>query len=112
MLPESHTAVIERNQIWANGATSEPYEAGWAREAIFFVRALDVEGNPQGAVARVQISPDGIRWIDKGPVMALPAQPDAIAFCSIGEFGTWLRLAADIPEGSSIKVLVTLALKQ
>ena len=29
-----------RNELWQDAAATEPYEAGWAREAIFFVRAL------------------------------------------------------------------------
>ena len=36
----SYTATIERNVRWQGEFASEPYEAAWASEAIFFVRAL------------------------------------------------------------------------
>ncbi|MCZ6631820.1 MAG: hypothetical protein O7G87_00315 [bacterium] len=44
LLRKSHTAVMERNQIWSGSFETEPYEAGWASEAIFFVRTLFPKG--------------------------------------------------------------------
>ena len=55
MIRQSYTAVVERNTVWSGPFTTEPYEAGWAGEAIFFVRALEAHGVPPGAAARVQI---------------------------------------------------------
>lgn len=110
MLPENITAIIGRNDRWQNHAASEPYEAGWAREAIFFVRALK---QPVGAAprARVEISPDGIRWVPSGAEMTMPDAKDAIAFVRVAHFGNWLRIAADFEEGAECTVLVTLHLK-
>ena len=39
-LRRSYTAVVERNALWQGDFATEPYEAAWASEAIFFVRAL------------------------------------------------------------------------
>ena len=59
MLPENITAILTRNEVWQGEAATEPYEAGWAREGILFVRALKRPTGPQ-PVARVQISADGM----------------------------------------------------
>ena len=108
MLPESHTAIVARNVVWQGEVATEPYEVGWAREAIVFVRAL---GGTAQATARVQISPDGMRWVDEGASFPLPSETGAITFARVREFGAWLRIAAELPAGQSMKVLVTISLK-
>ena len=73
MLRESQTAVVARNETWSGAVATEPYEAGWASEAVIFVRALeDAEGAP--GEARVEISPDGMRWVAEGTSLP-PADP-------------------------------------
>ena len=110
MLNESQSAVIARNEKWTGRATTEPYEAGWAREAVIFVRALgDARGAP--GEAKVQISPDGIRWIAEGSVIKLPSKTDDLGVARVKHFGNWLRVAADMPDGAELVVLVTLHLK-
>ncbi len=113
-LRRSYTAVVERNVRWQGDFASEPYEATWASEAIFFVRALEV--NPSGIAAAysaaVQISADGIRWVDEGTRFNLPTQRDAVTFCKVRHFGGWLRLVGKTEPGDGIKVLVSLALKE
>lgn len=104
MLRENQTAVMARNEWWADGAASEPYEAGWASEALVFLRALDSEG--EGGRAVVQVSPDGIRWIDEGTVFDAPAKGQ-VAFARVREFGQWLRVRVELPQGRRIKVLLT-----
>lgn len=110
MLRESNTAVVARGDCWQGAASTEPFEAGWATEAVIFVRLLDP---PTGVLpdARVQISPDGMRWIDEGTTMSLPRAIDLLAVARVTHFGNWLRIAADLPEGASATVLVTLHLK-
>ena len=115
----SYTAIVERNVLWQGEFATEPYEAAWASEAIFFVRALGdvspktlqdlLEGS---GVARVQISADGIHWVNEGTVLNLPAQKDAVRFCKVSHFGGWLRLVGDMREDRTITVLVSLALKE
>ena len=74
-LRESFTFPLERNVTWRGNFATEPAEAAWANEAIFFVRVLESEGPLDGAVARAQISPDGMHWCDEGTVFPLPAGP-------------------------------------
>ena len=107
----SYTAIVERNIRWEGEYATEPYEAAWASEAIFFVRALDVSPG-FAANAHVQISADGIHWADEGGAFELPRSKDEVAFCKVGHFGGWLRLAGAVPAGEFITVLVSLALKE
>lgn len=110
MLPENLTAVVARNESWTGTSATEPYEAGWAKEAIVFVRALK---EPQGPLpkARVEISADGMHWCAEGSEFDLPAGKDAVTFQRLSHFGNFLRVTASLPEGSQITLLVTLHLK-
>lgn len=107
---ESHTSVIERNVRWSRSFATEPYEAAWASEAIFFVRALESHGPVETTRAVVQISPDGMIWCDEGTEMSLPVAPD-ISFCRVRHFGGWLRLAGELPPEADLRVIVYLVLK-
>jgi hypothetical protein len=111
MLHISTTTAIERNQIWQGQFASEPYETAWASEAIYFVRALAVEGPIAGTTARVQLSPDGMHWCDEGSAFALPTEADAVTCIRLSHFGGWLRLAGELPEGAQITVIAYLVLK-
>ena len=110
MLRESSTAVVARNETWTGVSATEPYEAGWATEAVIFVRALKPA---RGAMpqAFVEISPDGMRWVAEGTTFPLPSAPDAVTFARVAHFGNWLRIAADMPDGGAVTVLVTIHLK-
>ena len=110
MLPENITAIVARNEVWSGHAASEPYEAGWAHEAVIFVRALNKPTGPQPKV-RVEISPDGMRWMPEGTVAAMPKVRDGIAVLRVRHFGNWLRVAADFGRGAKSTVLVTIHLK-
>lgn len=73
MMRQCVTAVVSRNEVWSGKAASEPYEGGWAGEAIVWLRCLGaVKGKPGAAKARVQISPDGMRWVDEGTKLKFP----------------------------------------
>jgi len=67
----NYTVTIERNRVFQGEFTTEPYECGWASEAIFFIRKLETTGRTLGAKLRVQISADGIRWCDEGTILRL-----------------------------------------
>lgn len=111
----AYTAVIARGDWWEEPLQTEPYEAAWAGEALFFVRVLQTRcepgDDPVGAVARVQISPDGLHWVDEGACMRIPARSGALAFTRVREFGGWLRLALEVAPGAEMQVVATLALK-
>ena len=108
---QSHTAVVERNQIWEDDFVTEPYEAGWSHEAIFFVHILRAEETPI-VEAKVQISPDGIHWCDEGSRINFVAQHalDRPSFVRVSHYGGWLRLAGTVKNGR-VWALVHLALK-
>jgi hypothetical protein len=110
MLPENLTAVVARNESWTGTSATEPYEAGWAKEAVIFVRALK---NPRGLLpkARVDISADGMHWCPEGSEFELPSEKDAVTFQRVAHFGNFLRIVATLPEGAEITVLVTIHLK-
>jgi predicted lipoprotein len=115
MMRNAYTAVIARGDWWEGALQTEPYEAAWAGEAVFFVHVMQTgDGANQdsaSAVARVQISPDGLHWVDEGASMRIPARADALAFVRVREFGGWLRLSVNVPGGSRMQVVATLALK-
>ncbi len=110
MLPENLTAIVARNEVWTGECATEPYEAGWAKEAIVFVRALKP---PMGTLpkARIEISADGIHWVPEGSQLDLPATENAVTFQRLSHFGNFVRMAATLPEGSEITLLVALHLK-
>ena len=114
MQRNAYTAVIARGEWWEGQWQSEPYEAAWAAEAIFFVRVLQLRGVAvpgAQALARVQLSPDGMHWVDEGSVLQLPARQGALVFARVANFGGWLRLAVELPSALGLQVVVTLALK-
>lgn len=110
MLPENITAIVARNETWSGAASSEPYEAGWAREAIIFVRALKTPEGPQPE-ALVEISPDGMHWVAEGTTLTMPSLENEVVAARVRRFGNWLRLSARFAAGAESTVLVTLHLK-
>jgi hypothetical protein len=68
---------------------------------------------PVGAppLARVEISPDGMRWVAEGTEAPMPARKDELAVFRVKHFGNWLRIAADYPPGAECTVIVTVHLK-
>ena len=109
MVPESQAAVVARNETWSGQAATEPYEAGWAREAIVFVRALKSAGI--AGRAHVELSPDGMNWVAEGTTFALPHDANKVTYARLTQFGNWLRIRAELPEGSSVTVVVTIHVK-
>ena len=113
---QSHTAVVERNQCWEGDFATEPYEAGWSHEAIFFVRLLRAEAANSSSLItvelQVQISPDGIHWCDEGSRLNFVAHHalDKPSFVRVSHYGGWLRLAGTVKDGR-VWALVHLALK-
>lgn len=108
---ESYTAVIERAKPVTSSFESEPYETGWADEATVFVKAR--EGLPDGRQlsARVQISPDGIDWVDFG-VDLPPITGVGMSFVTVTGFGNWIRVAGTVDDPhAEVRVSIYLALK-
>lgn len=104
-----YTAVVERNVTWKGAFATEPYEAGWAAEALIFIRVL--RGSIPGHTAAVQISPDGIHWADEGTRVPIPKLTDGLTFARVTHFGNWLRLSGELSPGHSCTVMVYFVLK-
>ncbi|MBC7238188.1 MAG: hypothetical protein H5T69_20275 [Chloroflexi bacterium] len=110
MVRECYTAIIERGRTFTGKLTTEPYECGWASEAIFFVRKLEGKDSVARTRLRVQISPDGMHWCDEGTYLVLTEEE--IDFCRVTHFGNWLRLCGTLPSGTSLKAVIALVLKE
>lgn len=106
----SFTAVLEKGSAFDADFSTEPYEAGWAVEARWFVRALRAD---EGVAIELvpQLSPDGSTWCDAGTE---PMRLDGVGMVSrpLRDFGSWLRLdAKHVGEPGSVTLIVYLALK-
>lgn len=100
-MKQVHTAVLERMGTFSQDFATEPYEAGWAEEAIFFLRIDEVTGTEARLTGSVQISPDGITWVDEGT--SLPAiEGDGLVFVRVRHFGNWLRLACRVSGRNAV----------
>ena len=108
-----HSAVIERNVDWGGEFATEPYEAGWASEAIGFVRVLQSDGEGELDIS-IQISPDGMRWIDEGttfePIQV--SEEDQLNFARVTQFGNWLRVSGRATGNARFRVIFYWALKE
>lgn len=108
-----NTSVVELRQTFDATVETHPFETGWADEAIFFVLTDSETAAGTQVDLRVQISPDGIRWIDEGTAACLAGS--AHDFIRVRHFGGFLRLAGTIhdPAGepASSTITVRLALK-
>lgn len=102
-----HTSVTDLRQSFSGSFDTFAYECGWAEEAIFFVTVEDP--TPAGAEIslRVQLSADGIRWLDEGTTLQLTG-PGA-GFVRLHHFGGFLRLAGEI-TGADPRCLLTVRL--
>jgi hypothetical protein len=107
MVKRSHTAIIEKNVTWQGHFETEPFEAGWAAEAVYFIRSLRGDGG--NAWALLQISADGMHWVDEGVRIALPHE-GRTTFGRTVNFGSWLRLVGEAER--PVTVIVSLALKE
>lgn len=107
----SYTAVLERNRTFTDDFDTEPYEAGWASEARWFVRVLDL-----GADTRIrfvsQLSPDGLVWCDDDRHPPVEVDDAGLVTWPVREFGHWVRLRATVDGAdATAKLLVYLTLK-
>ena len=108
---QSHSSAIELGTTWEGAFATEPQECAWAAEALFFIRVLEGSA-PAGAVARVELSPDGMHWCPEGTELRIPAPAKETAWARVREFGGWLRLTGSLPPGTRLQVLVHLVLKE
>lgn len=107
---QSQLAVLERGVVLEAELATEPFEVAWASEARWYVQFLKEAPSTRVAL-QVQISPDGLNWIDHETV---GIEVVAAGFVSIPvtQFGHWLRIKAAIASGVDVPMLrINLALK-
>ena len=107
----SFTAVIERNRRVSADFETEPYEAGWAGEARWFVRVMDMAPGTTLSFSP-QVSPDGLFWCDEGSA-ALIVSTVGVASLALRDFGQWLRLRCSVAgvDGAA-RIMIYLAIKE
>lgn len=106
-MKEFYTVVLDRLTTFNGILESEPYEAGWAEEAIAFVKIHSMEKDAKVSF-RIQISPDGIIWADTESRKE-SIEEEGVYYSKIREFGGWLRLVVESEK--EIKVTTYFALK-
>lgn len=105
-----YTANLETSRTISGEFFTEPYEAAWASEAIFYVRVEAQSSEHADAQSMVQMSLDGLTWVDEGAAVAVDRPGDA--FVRVSHFGGWLRLRTQVAEGESLIVSLYLVLKE
>src|SRR5688572_23413208 len=95
-LRQIQTALVIDRQPVHGELAPEPYEAGWAAEAIAFVYVDRVPDGREGGARptlslRVEVSADGRRWIDDGGAFDPIAATGGYRLKAT-HFGNWLRL--------------------
>jgi hypothetical protein len=107
-----YTVVLERMKEYDSGFDTEPYECGWASEAMFFIRIHELSGANAELSSKVQVSVDGIEWMDEGTEFH-PMGETGSRFIKVRHFGGWLRLSNELRgENPRLKVTVHLVLKE
>lgn len=114
MLNQSTTAILSRGESWRPGFVTEPFEAGWASEGVLFLRALDdsVQVDKNECFAHLQISPDGIHWVNEGSKIIVPDRKNQVTFVKISHFGQFIRFSVDSSAHWEARaIMATLSLK-
>lgn len=108
-MKQFYTVVLERFACFHEDFTTEPYETGWADEAMFFIRVHEIDKDTK-IRSFAQISVDGLVWLDEGTRFQVI---DKIGdyFVKVKDFGGWLRLNNLVFGNSSCKVTIHLVLK-
>ena len=103
---------LEVKKDFTGDFQTNPYEAGWASECIFFIMVEGLSGKNPRLVAEVEISHDGISWASEGTVSG-PITKEGLHFVRVRHFGNWLRLNCKISgENPSFRLNIQIALKE
>lgn len=109
---QSQSAVLERGVELADVHDTEPFEVAWAGEARWYVHFL----RPAAATSvefRVQISPDGLNWIDHEAIEPRVSAAEGFLSIPVAQFGHWLRLRSTRVTGAESPMLrIYLELKE
>lgn len=91
-MKQFYTVVLDRFKEFEGTYETEPYECGWADEAIVFFTIHELK---KGASlkARIQISEDGIHWLDEGNSIKKIKAEGYYYLKADSNFGGWMRVA-------------------
>ncbi|MES2416670.1 MAG: DUF6385 domain-containing protein [Bacteroidota bacterium] len=104
-----YASAVERRITKSGIIQSYPMEAGWASEAIFFVNVENIVGKGARLTASVQISPDGINWIDEGTIFPV-IEKEGHYYVKVNHFGNWLRINAQMEGGATNTITLSVHL--
>lgn len=103
---------LEVKKYFTEDFETQPYEAGWASEVIFFIMVEELSGSDPCLSAKVQISHDGVHWCDEGTVSE-NITSEGLHFIRVSHFGNYLRLACQVTgESPSFKLNIQIACKE
>lgn len=106
------TTTVEQRKVFREDFDTHPMEAAWAVEAIFFIHAEEISGKDTALTASVQISFDGVHWVDEGTAFT-SITTTGIFFVKVKHFGGWLRLAGNVNgTNPEYKLTIHLVLKE
>lgn len=106
------TTVTERKLDFKADFETHPYEAGWASEAICFIRVENFTGENSELDAAVQISVDGVRWVDEGTFLKKITSTGDY-FIKVTHFGGFLRLRGQVSgEDANFNLTIWWVLKE
>ena len=86
---------LEVKKDFTEDFQTNPYEAGWASECIFFIMVERLSGKDSALIAEAEISHDGVNWAKEGTVSE-PITKKGLHFMRVRHFGNWLRLNCSI----------------
>ncbi|WP_426187700.1 DUF6385 domain-containing protein [Microbacterium sp. TWP3-1-2b2] len=109
---QSQSAVLERGVDLGDAYDTEPFEVAWAGEARWWIHFLQ-PAEETTVEFRVQISPDGLNWIDHEGIEAVTSKATGFVSIPVTNFGHWLRLRSTRTTGEASPMLrIYLELKE
>lgn len=107
-MKQFYTVVLDRFKNFEGTYATEPYECGWADEAIAFFTVHELDAGSSVKV-KIQISEDGIHWIDDGKELNGIEKEGYYLLKSDSNFGGWMRIV--FVSTGKITITPSLALK-
>jgi len=110
---EFNSAPLEVRKTIIEDFQTQPYECGWASEAIFFISIEEASGEHPVLTAEAQLSNDGVlNWANEGSRFE-PISETGFYFLCVKHFGGWLRLNCTVSGADTqFRVSIQLALKE
>lgn len=103
---------LEVKKSFTKSFQTDPYEAGWASECIFFIMVEALSGKDSSLSAIVEISHDGVHWVKEGTVSNTITE-EGLHFVKVKHFGNWLRLNCQISgDAPDFRLNIQIALKE